>query len=147
MAVESVYNYYQTTEYIATSGQPTREQFLDIADHDYEVIINLASPHSPEKLLGEDELVTELGMRYIHIPVEWESPKYSELADFCAVVEIFKSKKVWIHCIANYRVSAFMLYYLQQYQGYSAHDATSPIFHQWQPNQIWQTFIDNFPLE
>ena len=38
--------YYKVSENIATSGQPTEQQFSEIAESGYTVVINLALPTS-----------------------------------------------------------------------------------------------------
>jgi hypothetical protein len=61
--------------------------------------------HTHEKALPDEAgSVRRLGMTYTHIPVDF--PK-SNRAQFCAVMEQFKDAPIHMHCIANYRVSAF----------------------------------------
>jgi protein tyrosine phosphatase (PTP) superfamily phosphohydrolase (DUF442 family) len=50
-------NFHQSTEQIATSGQPDRRQFHWIADEGYEVVINLAMHDSSEAIPEEGSLV------------------------------------------------------------------------------------------
>jgi protein tyrosine phosphatase (PTP) superfamily phosphohydrolase (DUF442 family) len=145
--LESIFNYYKVTEQISTSGQPTEVEFNLIAKNGFEVIVNLASPNSPEKLEFEDEIITELGLKYIHIAVEWDNPKQEQLEFFCQIMQALSDKKVWVHCIANYRVSAFMLYYTQKYLNFNKNQATSPLFNEWQPNTTWQNFLSRLNLD
>jgi hypothetical protein len=43
-------------------------------------------------------------------------------------MQIPEGRKIFVHCIRNYRVSAFMFHYLHNVQVYSAEAAKSPMF-------------------
>ena len=64
----AILNHFQVTDDIASSGQPTVEQFDEIASGGYDTIINLAMPDHENSIANEGSLVTSLGMTYIHIP-------------------------------------------------------------------------------
>jgi hypothetical protein len=53
-----------------------------------------------------------------------------------------RDKKVFIHCAANYRVSAFVALYGQARLGWSASQADAHIRRVWQPNDTWEKFIE-----
>ena len=55
--MEDITNYYLVGENIATSGQPTREQFNKIAAADYQVVVNLALPTSDNAISDEGSIV------------------------------------------------------------------------------------------
>ena len=46
-------------------------------------------------------------LTYIHIPVDFQNPTDQDFDQFCAVMEKLMDVPVHVHCIANYRVSAF----------------------------------------
>jgi protein tyrosine phosphatase (PTP) superfamily phosphohydrolase (DUF442 family) len=62
-------------------------------------------------LLDEAASVSPLGMTYIHIPVDFQNPTDQDFEQFCSVMERLKDIPVHVHCIANYRVSAFFYRY------------------------------------
>ena len=82
-------------------------------------------------------------MEYIHIPVAWENPLIDDAKDFFKIMELNVKKKLFVHCVANKRVSAFMYLYRQIYDGISNEEAKKDLHKIWIPNQIWQTFIQN----
>ncbi len=139
--LHQIRNYVQLTPTIGTSGQPTIEQFSFIADAGHQAVINLAMPDSDYAIVQEGSIVTTLGMTYLHIPVPFDQPTPQHLQTFIRAMDAFQDSKVWVHCAMNYRVSAFLYHYLQLREGYSAPNARSPIFEQWQPNEIWQAFL------
>jgi protein tyrosine phosphatase (PTP) superfamily phosphohydrolase (DUF442 family) len=92
------------------SGQPTEPQLKDFHALGIRHIVNLGL-HSHEKALPDEAAsVSRLGMTYIHIPVDFQNPTDQDFDQFCAVMEKLMDVPVHVHCIANYRVSAFYRY-------------------------------------
>ncbi|MCG8427713.1 MAG: protein tyrosine phosphatase family protein [Chromatiales bacterium] len=141
MSVESILNFIQVTDRLASSGQPEDGQFKLIAEAGYEVVINLAMPNSDNAIPEEGYLVTARKMRYIHIPVPFEAPNAGHLRDFIGVMDGLSRHKVWVHCVLNYRVSAFLYQYHRLMQGWSDEQAKGIMLHSWQPNQVWRDFM------
>ncbi|HEY5870857.1 MAG TPA: protein tyrosine phosphatase family protein, partial [Candidatus Tectomicrobia bacterium] len=77
-----------------------------------------------------------------HIPVVWENPTEADLARFFEVMDATQDKKRFVHCIANMRVSAFMFLYRVLRQGMPLDEARATMSQIWQPNPIWQKFIE-----
>ena len=109
--LENIYNYLKISDKIATAGQPSVEQFSHIKEAGYQVVINLALKDSSNALRNEKEIVETEGMQYIHIPVIWENPTEDKLQEFIQVMKTNVDKKVFVHCAANKRVSAFVYLY------------------------------------
>ncbi|MBB6521412.1 protein tyrosine phosphatase family protein [Pseudoteredinibacter isoporae] len=143
----TIFNFYSVTDRIASSGQPSKEEFQVIAEGEYELVINLAMPNHEKSISEEGCIVTSLGMSYIHIPVPFDSPNEDHYREFCSYMDALQHKKVWVHCIVNARVSAFLFRYLQEYRGLSPAEATTPILEQWLPNmdEVWKGFIERAP--
>jgi len=135
-------NFVQLTERIATSGQPTPDQLPQIAAAGYRVVINLAMPDHPESFAGEAQQVSQLGMQYIHIPVPFDAPEPGHVRQFCEAIQQHEHEQVWVHCIMNYRVSAFLYLYLKHRRGYGEKEARSPMFDHWQPDPVWQEVLN-----
>ena len=55
--MEDIYNFLQLSDSIATSGQPTTEQFSAIKDSGYKIVINLALQTSSNALPDEKQIV------------------------------------------------------------------------------------------
>lgn len=144
--MKDIINYIQINENIATSGQPTPEQFEQIAKDGYEIVINLAVAHSDGKLENEDDIVSTLGMTYIHIPVEFLDPTKKNLKDFIDILSSLKSKKIWVHCIMNYRVSAFMYVYHKYILKTPFEKISLEVFDEWSPDEKWQAIMKT-PIE
>lgn len=142
--MESIINFYQITDDIGTSGQPTSDQFSTIAAAGYTTVINLAMHNSDTAIAEEGSIVSSLGMTYIHIPVPFEAPSINHLAKFFAVMDALHNEKVFVHCQVNARVSAFMHQYLTLKKGYSSEDASSPLLLKWLPemDEKWKAVLE-----
>lgn len=136
-------NYFQSTDRIATSGQPRRDQFAAIADEGYRAVINLAMANSDNAVADEGAVVAGLGMSYFHLPVPFDRPGAKHLRTFVGVMRALAGDKVWVHCAVNARVSAFMYHYLRWELGYDDERATSPLLRGWlqQMDPAWQAFL------
>lgn len=143
----NVKNFLKVDGLLATSGQPNSEQFKKIAEHGYCCVINLAMPDSDNAIANEGQLVTELGMKYVHIPVEWESPEIEQFEFFKTVLEKLKDKKVWVHCALNMRVSSFIYLYRILSENENSDVALARLNEVWCPNAIWKNFIERVLTE
>ncbi|HEY9750519.1 MAG TPA: protein tyrosine phosphatase family protein [Allocoleopsis sp.] len=130
------------SDQIGTAGQPTAEQFAAIKAAGYETVVNLALPTSTNALPNEAEIVMQQGMQYIHIPVDWEKPQVEDVLNFFEVMTTNQAKKVFVHCAANMRVSAFMFLYRTLCQDVALEEALQDLHQIWVPNQQWQAFIE-----
>ncbi|NKB60889.1 MAG: phosphatase [Gammaproteobacteria bacterium] len=140
--MKEIRNFVQLTDKLGTAGQPEASQFELIADAGFEAVINLALPEHEDSIDSEGAIVTGLGMDYIHIPVHFDAPTPEQLRKFCAILKGYGDSPVFVHCIMNYRVSAFMYHYLTKVLGYDAQSAKSEMFHRWNPNPVWQEVMN-----
>lgn len=116
--IEDTYNYLKINDQLATSGQPTEAQFRLIHAAGYKTVINLAPESVLENsLIAEAALLEELSIRYIHIPVDFSKPTEQDFIDFVSSMQATSAQKVWVHCAANMRVSAFVYRYRRDVMG------------------------------
>ena len=139
--MNKILNYVKINELISTSGQPKIEELELIANEGFEVVINLAMPTTSNALENEDKIVSSLNMSYIHIPVDFENPKISDLKLFLNILQSLGANKVWIHCAKNYRVSAFMYVYHKYILHTPFEEIDLSIFDIWKPSLIWQELM------
>lgn len=139
--MKNILNYIKINELISTSGQPKIEEFDLIKDEGFEVVINLALCDASNAIENEDKVVTNLGMSYFHIPVDFENPKPSDLKLFINVMQSLGANKVWVHCAKNYRVSAFMYVYHKYVLKTPFENIDLSIFNIWNPDKTWQELM------
>jgi protein tyrosine phosphatase (PTP) superfamily phosphohydrolase (DUF442 family) len=142
MAIEEITNYILVSDQIASSGQPQKYEFKDIAQAGYQVVINLAMPDSDKSIPEEGSLVTAENMSYVHIPVPFEAPSAEHLTTFLGVMKAYSDNKVWVHCAVNKRVSAFLYQYQRLVCGQTKEQAAKVMLPDWEPNEIWKQFME-----
>ena len=142
--MEKLLNFCQLTENIATSGQPTKEQFRTIAEQGYTNVVNLAMHDSDNAIKDEGNLVASMGMSYFHLPVPFERPTAEHVKKFIGLMNLLDGEKVFVHCAVNARVSAFMYKYLTLEKGMPGEAATSPLLTQWLPqmDDTWKLIMN-----
>lgn len=146
---QEVFNYRKVSEQIATSGQPTAEQFEAIAKAGFEVVIDLAPVDmSRYSIAGEPQLVSRLGMTYCHIPVDFKQPDIADLERFFEAMDQASGRKLWIHCAANYRVTVFYSLWAESVGIWDAAESDRFIRSVWESDpdwvmsDAWKAFID-----
>jgi protein tyrosine phosphatase (PTP) superfamily phosphohydrolase (DUF442 family) len=140
--LSEIYQYRQAAPDLATSGQPREEQFAAIAAAGYEVVINLALHDDPRySLPDEPATVRALGLDYVHVPVIFDAPTEQDLVAFFQAMDRFRGKRIWLHCAANFRVTAFLGLYRQLRDGWSHEDAFELMHDVWEPNRVWAAFL------
>lgn len=140
--MKNIQNYYQISDLLATSGQPTVQQFSLIAQAGYHAVINLALSSSTNALTNEGVIVTDLGMVYVQIPVIWDNPKLKDVEIFLKIMHSFDSQKVWVHCAKNMRVSCFIYFWQKYILHLPEEQASYPMNQIWQPTGVWQQLIE-----
>ena len=143
--LEAIYNYLPISAQLATSGQPTTNQFSAIQRAGYSIIINLAPANVENALPNEAAVVASLGMNYINIPVNFSNPSQQDFEKFVPLLQRHSHQKIWVHCAANMRVSAFFYKYRVERLGWSAESAKADMDKIWEPGkvmEVWQTFIE-----
>jgi protein tyrosine phosphatase (PTP) superfamily phosphohydrolase (DUF442 family) len=138
---QSIYNWRRLDQRITTSGQPTEPQLADIQALGVRHVVNLAL-HTHEKALPDERGSLErLGISYTHIPVDFQNPTEQDFAKFCAAMDELKDFPVHVHCIANYRVSAFFYRYRRDVLGWDDATARAEMDAIWHPEGVWADFI------
>ena len=140
-------NFVQLTATVGTAGQPKADEFANVAAAGYDVVINLAMVDSEHALSNEGTLVTSLGMTYINLPVNFKTPRPADVARFIRLMRGLEDQtsvsNIFVHCVVNFRVSAFMYHYLKLEKGYSDAAARSPMFEKWAPymDEVWANLL------
>jgi len=131
---------------VTTSGRIEDKDIGRLAELGVARVINLAMDDHPEALADEGVKLAERGISYTHIPVPFDAP---EEAHYRAFVTAFEGSAapVHVHCIANWRVSAFFYRYHRE-RGMDEAQARTLMERQWSPTthshpaaRTWAAFI------
>ena len=141
--LKKIFNYYKVPDLFETSGQPNNKQLISIANGGYEAVINLAPNTTIEgRIINEEAILKSNNISYIHIPVDFNNPLDEDFNKFVAALEQNKHKKIWVHCAANMRVSAFVFKYRRDVLGLSQKNIEEDLEAIWVPNKTWSSFLE-----
>jgi protein tyrosine phosphatase (PTP) superfamily phosphohydrolase (DUF442 family) len=136
-ALETIRNYQVVSDRLASAGQISYEQIPLLGAQGYEVVVNLASADA-ERNGQEGFLVAQSGLTYVHIPVDWERPRLSDVEMFFDVMKANEDRKVFVHCFANMRASAFVYLYRTLVEGVPEAEARETMSEVWDPDRLQQ---------
>ena len=141
--LETVSNFQVVSDRLASSGQIGYDQISLIREQGYEVVINLATADQ-ERNGQEGFLVAQEGLTYVHIPVDWNRPLLSDVEMFFDVMQANEDRKVYVHCFANMRASAFVYLYRTLVEGHSEAEARATMNEVWDPGELrqWADLIE-----
>ena len=134
-------NFLRIDDRLATSGMPQPDDFAALRQAGFDVVINLALPTSDNALPNEGELVSAQGMTYVHIPVKFDAPQSADFERFTRVMDACAGQRVFVHCAANMRVSAFVFLNRLRH-GTDRVTAESDLKKIWNPEGVWRAFMN-----
>ena len=138
---QEIINYVAYSESLASSGQPTQAQLEAISRVGLERVIYLAFADHETSLRGEDRMVRDLGMQFVHIPVVWSAPTVADYELFAAVMRQSEGVNTLVHCQVNWRASSFVFLYRVIVLGVPMNDAVLALNSIWTPSDGWREFI------
>ena len=136
-------NFLRLSPLLASGGSPTLADLENLRGDGCEVVINLALPTSQDAIPAEDEHVHRMGMQYIPIPVVWENPTRQNAVDFFDAMDACRERSVFVHCVKNMRVSAFIYLYRILRLGADPQEAYEDMAEIWEPEGTWAEFIQS----
>jgi protein tyrosine phosphatase (PTP) superfamily phosphohydrolase (DUF442 family) len=141
-----VINHVQVDARIATSGALSEQAIADIAEAQYRHVIDLLPADNRFALAGEGAIVERHGLAYRHIPIDFGAPSSTDFEKFAQAMQSAAAEKVWVHCAANFRVTAFVALYGHRHLGWTVERARDLIAEIWQPDATWRAFLDRHGL-
>lgn len=142
MTLDTIRNFRALSSSLATGGQPTEDHLREVAAAGFRVVVNLALHDDPRySLPDEPGTVTRLGMRYVHIPVQFRAPRHEDFVAFADVMDELGDTPVFVHCAANYRVTAFVGLYRVLRLGWTDAEAFAPMRGIFEPDPVWARFL------
>lgn len=119
---------------ITTSGRLLDGDVERLAAIGVRHVINLAMADHPEALADEAAKMAAASIGYTHIPVPFDAPSRTHYNAFATALQS-ACKPVHVHCIANFRVSAFFYLWHREACGLDEGEARSLMDQQWSPEQ------------
>ncbi|HYD24404.1 MAG TPA: sulfur transferase domain-containing protein [Croceibacterium sp.] len=135
------------SERVTTSGRLHEPDPARLAGIGVRHVINLAMPDHPEALPDPDGAFAAHGIGYTNIPVPFAAPAEAHYAAFVEALEAAEGP-VHVHCIMNWRVSAFFYRYHRDACGMAEPEARALLEQQWSPETsdypdapVWAAFV------
>ena len=141
--LDDIRAYLKIDDNLSTAGQIAYDQIEMLKESGFDMVINLATADESRNGL-EGFLVTQQGLSYVHIPVSWQNPAERDLQMFFEIMNANRDRKIFVHCFANMRVSAFVYLYRTLQEGLSEEEAKADLAKIWDPasQAQWSNFID-----
>jgi uncharacterized protein (TIGR01244 family) len=131
-----------------TSGKLDDADVTRLAAIGVKHVINLALDTHPEALADEGTKLAAAGIGYTHIPVPFDAPGDEHFEAFRAALGTCRDEPVHVHCIMNWRVSAFYYRLSRDHLGMDEAHAGALMEVQWAPDKsdrpetkVWAEFI------
>jgi len=140
-SLDEIVNYREYSSAFSSSGQPSAEDLAHARDAGFQRVVYIAYSDHGNSLENEDRVVKNLGMEYVHIPVEWEAPTANDFKMFAGAMRQAPASRTLLHCQVNYRASAFSMLYRVIHEGVPLAEAKADMNTVWTPNEIWRDLI------
>ena len=141
-------NFLRLSPRLTTSGrlQPGDPQRLAATGTRH--VINLALADHPEALPDAERAMAQAGLAYTHIPVPFTAPTEAHYQAFAEALAAAQTP-IHVHCIMNWRVSAFLYRYHREACGMAEPEARSWLEKIWSPHTSdteeaapWRAFVE-----
>ena len=143
---EDILAWQRLSEHLTTSGKLDEHDPARLADIGVKHVIYLAMADHPEALADAEGTFAAQGIGYTHIPVPFAAPEEAHYEAFANALEAAPGP-VHVHCIMNWRVSAFFYRY-HRACGMPEAEARALMERQWSPEisehedaPTWAAFI------
>jgi protein tyrosine phosphatase (PTP) superfamily phosphohydrolase (DUF442 family) len=131
-------NFHRIDDRLATGGHFNDNGIEALKAQGIEVVVDLRD-RPPE---GQEKRLAEHGIRWINVPVVWQSPQVSDYMKFSEVMDALGEKNVLVQCQANYRASAMTYLYRVKAADVPEGEAREAMNRVWEPEGTWLEFID-----
>ena len=144
---DDILAWQRLSERLTTSGKLEEHDPARLAEIGVKRVIYLAMADHPEALPDPEGAFAAQGIGYTHIPVPFAAPEEAHYQAFAEALEATDGP-VHVHCIMNWRVSAFFYRYHRDACGLGKAEARALMEQQWSPETndhedapTWAAFI------
>jgi protein tyrosine phosphatase (PTP) superfamily phosphohydrolase (DUF442 family) len=136
-----ILNWRRLAPDLTSSGQPSEAELAALRDLGVTRVINLGLHSHPKALPDEAATLAGLGMTYLHLPVDFQAPDEADFERFREALAARDGAVTHVHCIMNYRVSAFVYRWRQETLGWTEAKARTEMERIWRPGGVWAAII------
>jgi len=130
---DDIFAWQRLSDSLTTSGALREHDPERLAAIGTKHVIYLAMADHPEALPDPERAFSEQGIAYTHIPVPFAAPEEAHYRAFTEALEHAEGP-VHVHCIMNWRVSAFCYRYNRE-RGMPETEARAQMERIWSPDE------------
>lgn len=145
--INTIENFYQYSESLASGAQPTIDQLIDLKDNGFDVIVNLSPASARNALHNEAEIVEKLGLDYIHFPVDCSKLRPEIYTTFEAIMNGLAGRKRFIHCGGNIKSSNLIHMYQVLKNEKDETESLKELYKIQQPEEKWFEYFRKMGLK
>ena len=143
----SIGNFYQYSETLAAGAQPSDDQFSDLKNDGFEVIINISPVNAKNALNNEAEIVENLKLDYVHFPVDCSNLRPIHYQTFEGIMNGATGKKVFVHCGGNIKSSNLIHMYHVIRAGINEKESLQTLYKIQQPEPKWFDYFKTMGMK
>lgn len=136
-------NVVPISENLVTAGQPSAESLAGLSKLGFKAVINLAPPTAPDTVANEAQIISNQGMIFVNIPIQWTNPTEADFQSFAETMKRLRGQKVLVHCQANMRASAMTFLYRVIVAKENPAQAYEAVLKVWAPKDQWKALINS----
>lgn len=140
--LENIADYKKNNDNLSTSGQPTENDFVLIADEGFKVVVNIRPESEMMGVFDEKGIVENLGLQYYHVPMTFDSLNNEILSRFFEMMELQNDMKIFVHCHRNIRVSVLFALYRILKQKWKKEDAVKELSEMVDVTPDFESYLD-----
>jgi uncharacterized protein (TIGR01244 family) len=108
--IAGISTFAQVESTIACGGTTTPDAIREIKRMGFKTVVNLRLASEPGALVDEDgAIVRSLGMTYVHLPFNIQTPDPKLVENFIAAVAGAANTPAYVHCAAGGRAAALWM--------------------------------------
>jgi protein tyrosine phosphatase (PTP) superfamily phosphohydrolase (DUF442 family) len=138
--------FHKYEDFLASGAQPTPEQFGELAEQGWEVVVNLSPTSTRNALRDEAAIVDGLGLDYVHFPVDCSALRPSHYLVFKGILAGFEGRRVFVHCGGNIKSSTLIHMYRVLERGVPADESLAELRSIQNPEAKWFAYFESMGM-
>ncbi|MBN2347315.1 MAG: hypothetical protein JXJ22_00675 [Bacteroidales bacterium] len=139
--ISDIYNFYEYHSLLASGGQPTNDQLIELKNGGYEAIINISPVSTKNYLANEAELTESLQMQYVHFPIDCSNLQEFYYSTFKGILNGLHGKRIFIHCGGNIKSSNLIHMYQVLELGKDEEESLDTLKKIQDPEEKWDKYF------
>jgi uncharacterized protein (TIGR01244 family) len=143
--VSGITNLKRLESMVACAGATTPEAMRAVKDMGFASVVNLREASEPNaNVEAEANAAKNVGLRYVHLPLNRESPDPAVADRFVAAARDPANQPMFIHCASGNRAAAMWLIKRAVIDGWSIERATAEAERLGLEHEPWKTFAADY---